>query len=104
VFITKRQTTQVLTKVSKGSNAQLLSGLRTANRGSIWEQKLHEVFREDVGGRSGERVHAVHLQFVVDADGDDIARRDRLEIDPVMQRHHAKGFMDSQVECAAVDS
>jgi hypothetical protein len=42
----------------------MFSGLRAASRRSIREQEFHEVLREDVGGRSGERVHVVHLHLV----------------------------------------
>jgi hypothetical protein len=50
-------------------NAQLLSGLETAGGRSVREQKLHEVFCEDIDGRGGERVHAVHLDLIVRPSG-----------------------------------
>jgi hypothetical protein len=75
---------QVLTKFLKGPNAQLLSGFRTASQGSIWKHELHEVFREDVGSRSSECVHAVHLHLVVNTDRDDVARIDRPEVDSLV--------------------
>jgi hypothetical protein len=49
---------------------------------------------EDVGGRSGEHVHAIHLHLVVDANRNDVAYGDGPEIDPVVRCHHAKGFLD----------
>jgi hypothetical protein len=52
-----------LTKNFKGLNAQLLSGLGAASRRSVWEQELHEVFYEDVGGSRSERVYMVHLDL-----------------------------------------
>jgi hypothetical protein len=74
--------------------------LRAASWGSIWEEELHENFSEDVGSRSGERVHAVHLHLLVDADGDDVARGDGLEIDSLVRNHYAKGFLNLQVKGA----
>jgi hypothetical protein len=62
-------------------NALLLSGLGATSRRSVREQELHEVLGEDVGGGSGERVHAAHLHLVVDADGDDVARGDSCRMD-----------------------
>jgi hypothetical protein len=99
--ITKATRLKFLLRGSKGSNTQLLSGLGATSWRSIREQELHEVLGEDVGGGSGERVHAVHLHPVVDADGDDIARGDGLEVDSVVRNDHAKGFLDPQVKGAA---
>jgi hypothetical protein len=71
--------------------------LGAASRGSVREEEIHEVFGKDVGGRSSERVHVVHRHLVVDADGDDIARGDGLEIDLVVGSHQAEGLLDTQV-------
>jgi hypothetical protein len=49
--------------------------LRAIRWGSIRKEEIHEVFAKDVGGRSGERVHAVHHHLVVDTDGDEMASR-----------------------------
>jgi hypothetical protein len=43
----------------------------------------------------------VHRHLVLDADRDDIARGDSLEVDLVVGRHHAKGLLDAQVRGAA---
>jgi hypothetical protein len=75
-------------------NAQLFLGLRAASWGSIREEEFHEVFGEDIGGGSGERVHAVHLHLVIDADWDDIARGDGLEVDLVVGNNHTKSLLD----------
>jgi hypothetical protein len=75
--------------------------LRAASRGSVREEEVHEVLGEDVGGRSGERVHAVHRHLIVDADGEDIAHGDGLKIDLVVGTHHAEGLLDTQVKGAA---
>jgi hypothetical protein len=75
--------------------------LRATSRGSVREEEIHEVFGEDVGGRSGERVHTVHRHLVVDAERDNIARRDGLEIDLVVGSHHAEGFLNTQVKGTA---
>jgi hypothetical protein len=81
-------------------NAQR-SGLRAASRGSVREEEIHEVFGEDVGSRSSERVHVVHRHLVVDTDRDDIARGDGLEIDLVVRSYHTEGILDTQVKGAA---
>jgi hypothetical protein len=47
------------------------------------------------GGRGGERVHAVHLHLVVNANGNDVTHGDRPEV------NHAKGLPDPQVKCTA---
>jgi hypothetical protein len=76
----------------------MFSGLRATSRGSVWEEEIHEVFGEDFGGRSGECVHAVHRHLIVDADREDIARGNGLEVDLVMRSHHTEGFLDTQVK------
>jgi hypothetical protein len=100
-FITHNRVARMLTqKVLKGSNAQLLSGLRATSCGSPREQELHEVFGEDIGGGSNERVHVVHLHLVIDTDGDDVACGDDLEIDLVVRSHYAKSLLDRRGACA----
>jgi hypothetical protein len=101
MFIKQACGSNANTKDIKGTNAQRFSGLRAASRGSVREEEVHEVFGEDVGGRSGERVHVVHRHLVVDTDRDDIARGDGLEVDLLMRSHHAEGFLDTQVKGAA---
>jgi hypothetical protein len=80
-------------------NARLLSRLETASQRSIRKQELHEVLRKDIGSTGGERVHVVHLNLIVDTNGNDVACGDRLEVDLVVRLYHAKGFLDPQVEC-----
>jgi hypothetical protein len=82
-------------------NTQLLSGLGAAGRSCIRKQEVYEVFGEDVGGRSSERVRTVHRHFVVNADGDDIACGDDLKVDLVVGNHHAEGLLDAQVKSMA---
>jgi hypothetical protein len=92
MFITQPRGSNANTKDIKGTNAQWFSGLRAASRGSVREEEIHEVFGRDVGGRSGERVHTVHRHLVVDADRDDVARGNGLEVDLLMRIHHVEGF------------
>jgi hypothetical protein len=66
-------------------------------RGSVRKEEVREVLGEDVGSRSGERVRAVHRHLVVDADRDDVARGDGLEVDLVVGGHHAESLLDTQV-------
>jgi hypothetical protein len=75
--------------------------LGAACRGSIREEEVREVLSKDVGSRSGERVRAVHRHLVVNADGDDVARGDGLEVDLVVGSHHAESLLDTQVKGAA---
>jgi hypothetical protein len=49
--------------------------------GSVWEKEIHEIFGEDVSGRSSERVCTVHRHLVVDTDRNDVARGNGLEVD-----------------------
>jgi hypothetical protein len=58
----------------KGTNAQLLSAHETSSGRSVREQKLHEVFCEDIGSKGGERVHMIHLDLVIETLGDYIVR------------------------------
>jgi hypothetical protein len=75
--------------------------LRATSRGSVREEEVHEVLGEDVSGNSSERVRTVHRRLTVNADGDNIARRDGLEVDLVVGSHHAEGLLDTQVKGAA---
>jgi hypothetical protein len=43
----------------------------------------------------------VHLHLVVDADGNDVAGRDRLEVHLVARHYHAEGFLAPLVKGAA---
>jgi hypothetical protein len=61
---------------------------------------VNEVLGEHIGGGGGERVRTVHRHFVLDADRDDVARGDSLEVDLVVRRHHAKGLLDAQMKSA----
>jgi hypothetical protein len=69
--------------------------LGAACRGSVWEEKVHEVLGEDVGRRSGERVRTGHRHLVIDADKNDIARRDGLKVNLVVGSHNAEGLLDT---------
>jgi hypothetical protein len=60
--------------------------LGAASRGSVREEEVHEIFGEDVGGRCSERIRMVHHHLVVDADRNNVARRDGLEVDLVLGR------------------
>jgi hypothetical protein len=75
--------------------------LRTACRGSVWEEEVREVLGEHIGSGGSERVRTVPRHLVLDADRDDVARGDSLEVDLVVRRHHAKGLLDAQVKGAA---
>jgi hypothetical protein len=75
--------------------------LGAACRGSVRKEDVHEVLGEDVGSRSGERVRTVHHLLIVDADRNDVACGNGLEVDLVVGGHHAKGFLNSQVKGAA---
>jgi hypothetical protein len=70
-------------------------------RGSVWEEEVRKVLGEDVGGRSSERVRTVHRHLVIDADGNDVAYGNGLEVDLVVGSHHAEGLLDAQVKGAA---
>jgi hypothetical protein len=59
------------------------------------------ILNKDVGSRSGERVRAVHRHLVVDADKDDVARRDGLEVNLVVGSHYAESLLDTQVKGVA---
>jgi hypothetical protein len=74
--------------------------LRATRWGSVQEEEVHEV-GEDVGGRSSERIRTVHRHLAVDADRNDVACRNGLEVDLVVRRHHAEGFLNTQVKGAA---
>jgi hypothetical protein len=67
----------------------------------LWEEEVREVLSKDVSSRSGERVRAVHRHLIIDADGDDVARRDGLKVDLVVGSHHAESLLDTQVKGAA---
>jgi hypothetical protein len=60
----------------------------TSQRG-VREEEVHEIFGEDVVGRSSKRVRMVHRHLVVNADGDDVARRDSLKVELVVGSHHS---------------
>jgi hypothetical protein len=70
-------------------------------RGSVREEEVREVLGEDVGGRSSKRVRMVHRHLVVDADENDVARGNGLEVDLVVGDHHAEGLLDAQVKGTA---
>jgi hypothetical protein len=59
------------------------------------------VREEDVSGRSSERVRTVHHHLVVDADGNNVAHGNGLEVDLVVGDHHAERLLDAQVKGAA---
>jgi hypothetical protein len=50
MFIKQLRGSNANTKDIKGTNAQRFSGLRAASRGSVRQEKIHEVFGKDVGG------------------------------------------------------
>jgi hypothetical protein len=65
--------------------------LGAVSQGNVREEEVHEVLGKDVSGRSSERVHTVHRHLVVDADGNDVARGNGLEVDFVVGGHHTLG-------------
>jgi hypothetical protein len=69
-----------------------------ACRGSVREEEVHEVLGEDVDSWSGVRVRMVHRLLVVDADKNDVACGNGLDVDLVVGGHHTKGFLNSQVK------
>jgi hypothetical protein len=75
--------------------------LGAASRRGVREEEVCEVLGEDVGGRSCKRVLTVHRNLIVDADGDDVARGDGLEVDLVVRDHHDESLLDPQVKGAA---
>jgi hypothetical protein len=75
--------------------------LRVAGRGSIREQEICEVLREDVGSRGGECVRTVHRHLVVNTDGDNVACRDGFQVDLIVGGHHTKRLLNAQVKGAA---
>jgi hypothetical protein len=101
MFITWPGGSNTNTKSIKGTNAQWSSVLGGASRGSVREEEIHEIFGEDVGGRSSERVRTVHRHLVIDTDRNDVARGNGLEVDLVVGIHHAEGFLNPQVKGAA---
>jgi hypothetical protein len=44
---------------------------------------------------SSKRVRTVHRHLVVDADGNDVARGNDLEVNLVVGDHHAEGLLDA---------
>jgi hypothetical protein len=74
--------------------------LGAANRGSVWEEEVHEIFGEDVGGRSSERVCTVHRHLVVDTNRNDVPRGNGLVVDLVVGRQHAEDILNAQVKGA----
>jgi hypothetical protein len=66
--------------------------LGAACRGSVRKQEVREVLGEDVGSRSGERVRTVHRHLVVDADQNDVARGDGVEVDLVVGGTTTRAF------------
>jgi hypothetical protein len=75
--------------------------LGATSRRGVREEEVHEIFGDDVGGRSSKHVRMVHRHLVIDADRDNIARGDSLEVDLLVGRHHAKGLLDAQVKSTA---
>jgi hypothetical protein len=65
------------------------------------EEEVREVLGKHVGGGGGERVCTIHCRLVVDAFRYDVARGNSLEVDLIVQRHHAKSLLDAQVKGAA---
>jgi hypothetical protein len=70
----------------------VIFSLGVACRGSIREQEVREVLDEDVGSRSGEHVRAVYHLLFVDADRDNVARRDGFEVDLIVGGHTTSAF------------
>jgi hypothetical protein len=76
----------------KGHKRLVVFRLGAASHRSVREEEVHEIFREDVGGRSSERIRTVHRHLIIDTDRNDIARGNGLEVDLVVGRHHAEAF------------